>query len=43
MARKYILLQGLAMDSDSDMEPEEEDFFSQMVMILSLKVTTEPC
>ena len=43
MARKYILLQGLAMVSDSDMEPEEEDFFSQMVMILSLKVTTKPC
>ena len=53
MARKrYFTMkratQELAIDSDSDMEPEDNDFclfvcFCQMVMVLSLKVATKPC
>ena len=32
----------LTMDSDSDMEPEDDDFL-QDLMILSLKVAMKPC
>ena len=41
------VLRELAVDSNSDREPEDDAFFSsffcQMVMILSLEVVMKPC
>ena len=37
------VLRELAMDSDNDMEPQDDNFFCQMVTILSPKVAMKPC